>query len=527
MKMFQKFKDVIRSLGSAFGLARDDRKSRIQRTAVGVIGDSQRLRAGRGQSTRSLRSLGTVPWARQQTQTHRGQSTRSLRSLGTVPWARQQTQTHRGQSTRLLRSLGTVPWAWLYKFCHLDRAERVERSRPWTWIKIVSMILIFTFTLQQFSYGQLEHSRPAPVQPLIKGRVDLNQVSIPRDIAITRDINKTKSDELIINIKDVHDNYGAQKSIVSVLDNLAINYDLSFVGIEGSEGYIDTNMISAFPDAEVKKKAADSLMRQGKISAGEFFAAVSETPVKLYGIDDGDLYLKNYYAFRGLYEKKERNVRLIKDLRGALYALEDNIFSNELKSLNRNSVLSNGNGKKFTKRWYFIEKIGKSHGVKCDEYPNVNALIEAVEVETTIDYPATNVQRDKVLDILTGTLKRDRLEELILKSLSFKLGKISKSRFYSYILYLAKAEGLDRAEYDELEVFCNYVNLYESIDIGELMDEIDDYECRIKEKLFRNSDERELTTLMKNMEILDKVFTLKLTSGQLQYFRDHLDDFSW
>ncbi|MFC1644357.1 hypothetical protein ACFL5C_03485, partial [Candidatus Omnitrophota bacterium] len=240
------------------------------------------------------------------------------------------------------------------------------------------------------------------------------------------------------------------------------------------------------------------------------------------------MYLKNYNAFRGLLEKKDRNKRLIETLRKALYALEDHVFSEELKLLNRNSVLNNSNGKGFTKRWRFIEDIGKKHGIKCDDrYPNVNALIKAVETEKTIDYVATNVQRDEVLDTLTGRLKRDRLEELILKSLSFKLGKISKSQFYSYILLVAKSESLPRQDYDELEKFCDYVNLYESIDIGELMDEIDGYECRVKEKLFRNKDEEELTSLMKNMEILHNVFAVRLTSGQLRYFIAHMDDFRW
>ncbi|RKY41394.1 MAG: hypothetical protein DRP85_06505, partial [Candidatus Makaraimicrobium thalassicum] len=395
--------------------------------------------------------------------------------------------------------------------------------RPW--IRAVSLIVVVTFLSQQVSYGQV--MQPPAAQPLLKGRVDLNQVSIPRDIAITKEINKTESDKLIINIKDVHDNYGAQESVVSVLENLAVNYDVRFIGIEGTEGYVDMNIVSAFPDAGAKKMAAQYLMRKGRLSAGEFFAALSETPVTLYGIDDSDLYLRNYNAFRNLLEKKDRNERLAENLRKCLFVLEDHVFSKELKQLNRNSVLNNSGEKRFTKRWHYIEDIGRRHGVERDNYPNVNALIKAVALEKTIDYTATNRQRDEVLNILTGRLERDHLEALILKSLSFKLGKISKSQFYSYILLLVKAEGLNRKYYNELETFCDYVNLYESIDIGGLMDEIDDYECRIKEKLFRNKDERQLTALMKNMEILHNLFAVKLTSGQLRYFRRHMEDFKW
>ena len=394
--------------------------------------------------------------------------------------------------------------------------------RPW--MKTIALVLICTFLSQQISVGQ---QAPPAAQPIVNGRIDLNQVSIPRDIAITKEIYRTASNELIINIKDVHDNYGVQESIVSVLENLAMNYDVRFVGIEGSEGYIDMSLLSSFPDKEATKLAAGYMMKRGRISAGEFFASVSESPVMLYGIDDSDLYIKNYNAFRDLLLQKDRNRKLVDSLRRALYALEDHVFSEELKQLNRNSVLNNTTGKGFTSRWYFIADIGTKHGIGYGSYRNVNALIKAVELEKKIDYAATNRQRDEVLDILTRKLERDRMEELILKSLSFKLGKISKSQFYSYLLLLARAEDLDVKHYGELAKFCEYVNLYESIDITELMDEIDDYECRIKDRLYRNGDERKLTALMKDMEILHNVFAVKLTSGQLRYFRSHMEDFTW
>ena len=69
------------------------------------------------------------------------------------------------------------------------------------------------------------------------------------------------------------------------------------------------------------------------------------------------------------------------------------------------------------------------------------------------------------------------------------------------------------------------VVLNESIDIGSLMDEIDEYEGKVREKLYRNDDERELTALLKNTEILHNVFAVKLTSGQLRYFEAHMDAF--
>ncbi|MFH1394616.1 MAG: hypothetical protein ABIH09_00460, partial [Candidatus Omnitrophota bacterium] len=392
-------------------------------------------------------------------------------------------------------------------------------------LKAVALIVALVFLFEQtvFSQGQGRVSAVQPVTP--DTRINLNQFSIPRDIAITKDISKTSSEELIINIKDVHDNYGAQESIVDILENLLVNYDIRFVGVEGSEGYIDTSVISAFPDEKAKKLAADYMLRRGKLSAGEFFAALSETPITLYGIDDSDLYVKNYYAFLNLIEYKNQNLKFVEGLKKALTALESHVFSEELKILNNNSVLNGNGNKRFTKRWDCVKELGQKYGIKLDAYPNINALMKAVKLEKAIDYDATNSERDVLLDTLTKTLPKNRLEEFVLKSLAFKLEKISKSQFYSYLLILAKAENIDKSYYKHLENFSEYVTLYESIDLAGLMDEIDDYECKIREKLFRNNEERALTKLLKDTVILHNLYSIRLTSGQLKYLKNHIDNF--
>jgi tetratricopeptide (TPR) repeat protein/Fe2+ or Zn2+ uptake regulation protein len=398
-----------------------------------------------------------------------------------------------------------------------------SRIRPW--VRAISLFTAMIFFCQQLSFAQPQADTPTPAA--VYGFMDLDQVSIPRDIAITKEVNHADSRELIINIRDVHDNFGAQESIVSVLDNLVVNYDLEFVGVEGSEGLIDMSLISAFPDAEARRAAAGHMMREGKISAGEFFTAVSDTPVKLYGIENSSLYLDNLNSFLDLLDSREHNMELVKSLRDALYLLEDHIFSEELKILNRNSVLNNNHGKGFTDRWRLVEEIGQEKGIDLSGYGNISSLIRAVKMESDVDYPMTNVQREAILDILAETLGRAQLEELVLKGLSYKLGRISKSQFYSYLLMLARSENVERSHYSELEKFCDYVNLYESIDIADLMDEIDEYESRVKKRLFRTEEEKELSFLIKDVEILSKAFAIELTNGQLRYFRENLENFNW
>ena len=59
--------------------------------------------------------------------------------------------------------------------------------------------------------------------------------------------------DLIINIQDAHASLGAQRSIVDILGHLVANYNVSLVAAEGSEGYIDTSILSAFPDKKIRE----------------------------------------------------------------------------------------------------------------------------------------------------------------------------------------------------------------------------------------------------------------------------------
>ena len=74
--------------------------------------------------------------------------------------------------------------------------------------------------------------------------------------------------------------------------------------MEGASDVVDTSLISSFPIEEVRKKTGEYLLKEGKISAGEFYSMISKDPVRLYGAEDPALYKENLETFRVLIEKK-------------------------------------------------------------------------------------------------------------------------------------------------------------------------------------------------------------------------------
>ncbi|MFH1790586.1 MAG: hypothetical protein ABH885_01195, partial [Candidatus Omnitrophota bacterium] len=394
--------------------------------------------------------------------------------------------------------------------------------------RILSLAVSIVFLVEQTALAQ----DPSSVQVSSKASssasasIDLRQFSIPRNIGIAKDVRVYGSDEVIINIKDAHDNLSAQESIVDILDNLVVNYELRLIAVEGSSGFIDTSIISSFPDSEVKKKLADELMAEGRVSAAEYFSAIKDPGIALYGIDDAAMHAKNMEAFRKVLGDREENYRKAKALYNALTGLEKHLYSEDLRLLEANSIVNGSGNARFTERWEKIREIGEDNGVHPGDYENINNLLKAVEMEKKCDFGNTDIEREELLKKLRVSLPKNKLEELVLKSLSFKLGKISASMYYSHLLDLARLEGMGLSAYPNMIRYVDYMALYESVDIGAIKDEVVEYESRIREKLIKNEHDRKLSDLMRKAGVLCDLFEVKLTSKSLDYFQKNRSSFT-
>jgi hypothetical protein len=267
------------------------------------------------------------------------------------------------------------------------------------WIRTIASILVVTFIHQDALWAQ----GGTPVwSKQANGNFSFKQpistqgepIRVPYDVAVTKDSHVAATSpgtKTIINIQDVHASLGAQESIASILDSLVANYDLRLIGIEGSSGYIDTSLLRTFPDAKIKTHTAHDLMRQGKMSAGEFFSITSNKPIAVYGIEDRTLYRDNVEQFRNVYQISAEIKHDIAKLAQALGKLRDAVYSRELKELEENSVLHEDGKIGFGQRWELVNKLAGRVGLDCSKYTNLTELIESLKLEKKIDFKQANI----------------------------------------------------------------------------------------------------------------------------------------
>jgi len=217
--------------------------------------------------------------------------------------------------------------------------ERPFRSRFGVGFKVISAFIILTFLAQDFVQAQGGTPLWASVsQAKAHSKTDttdnkLNNITIPAESGLTRKVEVHGSGDVIINIQDAHAKLGAQQSISNILDNLVKNYNLNLVAIEGATSRVDTSLISSFPVAEVKAKTAEYLLKEGRISAAEFYSMVAKEKVSVYGVDDASLYNENVTTFKTVIEQKTAIRQELKGLKKLVAELEGLVYSAGLKDM--------------------------------------------------------------------------------------------------------------------------------------------------------------------------------------------------
>jgi len=134
-------------------------------------------------------------------------------------------------------------------------------------------------------------------------------------------------------------------------------------------------------------------------------------------------------------------------------------------------------------------------------------------------------ERAALVDGLSKKLAKNELSDLVTKSLSFRLGRMSSEEYYSYLRDVAKKAGMDLKDSPNLAKYIDYLILFAKIDKEALVEEADKLEGAIKEKMFANDDQRQLDRMGKDLDVLGKLFDLKLNIRDYRYFKDRIDQF--
>ena len=355
--------------------------------------------------------------------------------------------------------------------------------------------------------------------------LDVNTFVLPQELGVIKYKGKSRSDKVIIHIQDAHCNHAAQNKIAEIIEYFNDHYDVGLINLEGGKGKYDLSIFTDIDDKKVRDNVADYFVKWGEVNGAELFAINNPTKVQLWGVENVDLYIKNLDVYRNSLAYKNEAEQYLSELNYYINNLKIHIFTKELIEFDKKYAQYKTGNIDFKDYIVYVMQKAREEGITLKKFPNIYLLSEAIEQEDKINFRKANNARDSLVNKLHDFLSRNEAEELISKTIAFKNMDLSQSDFYEYLLKKAKETGQRIEDYPELRKYIIYVSLYNAVDKFSIMQEMDDLETQIKDKMYENDKQKELDVLSKNLILMRNMFDIKFTKNDYIYYQKNRSSF--
>jgi len=382
-----------------------------------------------------------------------------------------------------------------------------SRQKHRFWIRTVSLLLIETMIYStNLSYGD-------------------DEVNVSRFNGRILEQYKGTGDKVVIHIKDAHCNFDAQDNICSILKQLS-GQGFDIIGLEGAEGKLKYDDIISFPDKDAIKEVSKYFVKNGMLSGSEYFVLnYNDNDAKLIGVEDKQLYLKNYQALIRSLDVRKTAKQYCQSLNGILKKIKTYLFDGDLADIDKVYTDYLEEKINFYNFSNYLNKYIKKYEIDMWLFENYNLMLKAHDLEKKIDFETVNKERARIVDLLVDKLPKEKGNEILQLNLGYKLEQVKPQDFHQQILNTASANNVDLSGYKEFHKYLEYLNLYEKIDMQELFDESGDILSEIKKKLYVKEGQADLDKFTKIVNILENFFDLKLSPKDLKYYIEHKEDF--
>ena len=313
-------------------------------------------------------------------------------------------------------------------------------------------------------------------------------------------------------LQDVHANADAQANLARAVAALTDGGVAARVGLEGGWGLLPMAPYRQFPRPEAVKRAADSLLKSGRIS-GPVFAGLTGRG-EYVGLEDEAGYQRNVQAYRAARPAADAASAAVAEIR---------------RDLARRKAALNPD----LRRW---DDIVDAH---AGGTLGLGAVVEALAaglppaaltervalfrrawtVEQTLPFARVERERAALVDRLVRRLPPAELDDLRRRALAHRTGDIRTSDFYRDLERLCRRAGTPLADSPALRDYIDYVRLADRIDVEGLVRDLRGLENRLYGRLARTPAEIAWVTDMQRVRLAAKLVDYALTPDEWAEWR--------
>jgi hypothetical protein len=325
----------------------------------------------------------------------------------------------------------------------------------------------------------------------------------------------------VVLIEDAHENLSAQEKIASILLSLnARSHDDATLaqflenpksilfGVEGGSQRINLTSLRTLPLKEARIQASDDLLREGYITATEYAALIADNELDAWGVEDRELFLKNYTDFFALQNAQSEIKEWFEHAQDALRELKRNEWNETLRTFDESLRAVRAGSDKENAFIFDIVERAKKTALDIYLYPHVILFAEILTLEKSLDKESLRREINalpKALDVREFVFNAEELFE----------SSDALSRLFTVI----EKNGVDIRAYKTIYACQILQKKYALLEVSKLLSELDALSCALKNEYARTFREKTICDIESELEESFNLLTLRATRLDIERFK--------
>ncbi|MBI1884640.1 MAG: protein phosphatase 2C domain-containing protein [Chlamydiae bacterium] len=390
---------------------------------------------------------------------------------------------------------------------------------------------------------------------------DLNKVEysslpifIPKELGSVIDSYQApRAKRAVILFQDIHAHEEAQKNTVELLEYLSRKYGVHLVNIEAASGHVPTEYFRSFPEKDVLREVSYYYMSLGQLTGAEVAAINGKEPLELYGIEDKDLYLKNYQIYQDTFALRKGMREHLSGLKNLLTQLQDYIYSGDARDFVRQMNLYAQHKIDLDAFLVILVRESEREGLNLEAYPALEGYVKLLDLKKKVDFKKLHNEMAKLLVAVNGKASQAQMDKFMEVTLAFRLNDISPTEFYETVkkfaelsvsIPLPRGEGLGEGEtmspppnlppqgggieepnhfnplsiYPNISTYMNYLESDRQINDIRLFKEIRSLGAKTLLAQCTSEEEKSLAFYSSYVDFLDRVADLSLEKSEYEEY---------
>ena len=390
--------------------------------------------------------------------------------------------------------------------------------------RVIAILLVLSFGADSIgsaaeSFQGIHYGAPLTVfRP--EGLIDdPSRLTLSYEHALLKETYRGENGKLIIHIQDAHTNLSGQENLARCLEEIIEKYKVSLVLVEG--GNVDGTLtpLKSIASSEATKRAAKSLLLQGKLAGEEYLNLISDHPMNIFGVEDMPLYLQSVEAYRRLADKRPESIEYLQKMREAVRKLKERLYPQHLIQYERQR------GQGGNENILALLDISGPTGIGLQNFPNIFKLQEFRGEEKRIDFGRVNLELASLIDEFQKKGETAALKDPLLSLSKMKNEKVSQYALFQNIFEIAKEKNISMTDYPALSLYSEYLKEFLRLDLDKLLEESTQLEDKVYISSLQTSDQRLTRSIDRYLALLDIAYRIQMNAKEFSSFKANQADF--